>query len=472
MLTVITPFESSALEMPIGIEKVPFTSFKELKFIDDTTQSCSILMADFRNERLFNEWKRIIAERCDVLIKSQDENELFTFETRYLFEIASMLQENNHIINSDYGLVQVPLNKLDCLEYFRSLNSGTYDLGKLLAFFNVTDVEQIMPNFYLDSDLQPINNFTATQEKDIIDTIISLIEAGRKKGFVKIDDFFAYARQVFKNTRIEMFEMDNENGNWDLHIQKFHQIDENWYLFKEKVIIALTDIGCEVNDTLQFSCSEFLKLKLSLIPNMELIEGELEPLINFLGMPKFWNLNEVWITIQQDFKNLPSDEFYPALEELASNKLMYAAILKIFQNESNSEVRNEFISTFCAATEKVESVQTPDDRTWIETVSFSDSLLQDQFKTFELDYSERNNNYNSSTKKNKQNTENKVLTVESSSIAKPQGRSIAKIVNYFLGLTLCFILFWIFFIRLLSSTGKSVAIILFIVCVLFVRIRK
>lgn len=250
----------------------------------------------------------------------------------------------------------------------------------------------------LDKLFVNIDKFSDSQQKSVVNSIIKLIDDGKKEGYTSVDDLFQYSREVFNNTLEEIFKPSNADGSLDHYIQKFQDIDNNWDRFKEKVVDKLKGIGVKVTKVLddstlsdtqetsnnpelevsessspedsfvsteanyqrnnyddQFSssvsskdtASAHLKLKLSLIPEVEFnLNGKLTPKTNFIGMEEYMDLDKVWTSLQGVLTGLDTSEIYPTIVDLAKENPMYEAILSSIQGDKNISTQNEFIVAF------------------------------------------------------------------------------------------------------------------------------
>lgn len=257
--------------------------------------------------------------------------------------------------------------------------------------FDINPTSSVINKLFVD-----INKFSDTQQNSIVNSIIYQLEEGKKEGYTDVNQLFNYAREVFNNTK-EAFETGNDDGSWDNYIQKFNDIDNNWDRFKEKTIDKLKSLGIKVeknfnenssintsetsdtedlvkeettspieeftsteatyqmgnyDDNFSFSksskdtASAHLKLKLSLIPEVEFNGKDLEPKTNFLYMPELMSLDKVWVNLQRELTGLHQEEIIPRLQELAKDNPMFSEILNQIQSDSNISIQNEFIVTF------------------------------------------------------------------------------------------------------------------------------
>ncbi len=263
------------------------------------------------------------------------------------------------------------------------------------------------PNFtVMDKLFVDIDKFSDSQQNEVVESIIYQLEEGKKEGLTNVDDLFNYAREVFSNTREEVEGLEEEE--WKPFIQKLSDIDDNWDKFRDKVTERLNGIGIKVtrviedsepqesqevsdtpdlvvaesseaednfvssegtfdrsgyDDQFNFSrsskdtASGHLKLKLSLIPEVEYIDGNLEPKTNFLNSPKFMSLDKVWVTLQRELTGLNQDQIIPRLDELSKDNLMFAEVLNQITSDSNTNIQNEFIVTFSKQQAKFDTVK-------------------------------------------------------------------------------------------------------------------
>lgn len=261
------------------------------------------------------------------------------------------------------------------------------------TFNDISPDNSIINKLFVD-----IDKFTDSQQSEIVESIIYEIEQGKKEGFNTVQDLFDYARDSFRNTKDAVLEY-NTDGSWDNYINIFNNIDSNWDKFRSKVEEKLKGIGVkitksfvdtEVEDTeetsdngkleftgteaayqrdnyddgFQFSrsskdtASAHLKLKLSLIPEVEYNEdGNLEPSTNFLNLSKFMPLDKVWNSLQRELTGLEQSEVYSRIEELAKENPMYGEIYNQIMNDPNTAIQNEFIVTFSKQQAKFATVK-------------------------------------------------------------------------------------------------------------------
>ena len=278
------------------------------------------------------------------------------------------------------------------LDNYQHKSPILYGIQKSNDNINKDPNKSVMDKLFVD-----IDKFSDSQQREIVDSIIYQIEEGKKQGITGVEDLFKYVRQVFTNTRINEFESDNSDGSLDGHIQKFHDIDETWDRFKDKVIEKVKGIGMKITKVFDDTASQViqedsdtpdlneiesnspqdnfvstestyqrnnfvdewsqsisskdtasahLKLKLSLIPENEIEDGELVPATNFLGLPKFMDLNKVWTTLQGVLTGLQPYEIYPTISDLAASNPMFATVLETIQGDKNTATQNEFVVAF------------------------------------------------------------------------------------------------------------------------------
>lgn len=257
--------------------------------------------------------------------------------------------------------------------------------------FDINPTSSVIDYLFVD-----INKFSISQQITIVNSIIYQIEQGKIEGYTNVNQLFDYAREIFNNTKESFIEV-NDDGSWDSYIQKFNDIDENWDRFKDKTLRALREIGIKIektfadnviqgtpetsdssnlvesettspteefnsteanyqmgnyDDNFNFSksskdiASAHLKLKLSLIPEVEYNGSDIEPKTNFLYMPELIPLDKVWSTLQRELTGLHQDEIFPRLQELAKENPMFAEVLNQIQSDPNTSIQNEFIVTF------------------------------------------------------------------------------------------------------------------------------
>ena len=197
MLVAIIPFSKEALEIPIGMEKVSFASYKEIKFLNNTNpyDSLTVLMVEFIDEFAFSSWGKLIDRNIDYILNRQDSEAIENGTLQYLIDISCILQENNNIINTENQLIQVPLNKLDCINYLQSLNSNINNVDHLLTLFKLSEKDELFPNFrvnlnenkeyYYNKGSYKIENLLSNQELDL--KKIQLDQGGKIIDDMKLD---------------------------------------------------------------------------------------------------------------------------------------------------------------------------------------------------------------------------------------------------------------------------------------------
>jgi len=299
-------------------------------------------------------------------------------DKRFLFPT---FQETNSNEDVAYNLKRAPFKNIDY-----NISNKLYDLTPINPNFSVMD--KLFVN---------LDKFSDSQQRTVIKSIIWAIEEGKKEGYTTVDDLFDYARDVMDNSREFYSDPDiNTNNQYDNLIQKFKDIDDNWDKFKEKTIESLKGIGVKVTKTFvvnntpdipseddksdiqpieddehpqdnfvgteadyrrdytldvdqkstKDTASAHLKLKLSLIPKVELVDGKLEPVANFLGTGEMMDLDKVWTSLQGVLTGLSADEIIPTITELAVNNPMYSTILQTIMNDPDTSIQNQFVVAF------------------------------------------------------------------------------------------------------------------------------
>jgi len=148
MITYVLPLEKSALNIAFGAQRLKCRSFKEI-IIGDPSLSQTliyILIVTFDSVADFNNWKTSLSALTDRIIKSQDDRAMDDGSFFSAMGLLITLESNNEDTNSESHLLQVPKDKLKCLEYLNGISRNFTDNSELASHFE-GGADDINPNF-------------------------------------------------------------------------------------------------------------------------------------------------------------------------------------------------------------------------------------------------------------------------------------------------------------------------------------